>query len=167
MKKPRNTIDALPRIKVLVAHLCPTLCNPMGCSPSGFSVHGIHQARIMEWVVMPFSRGYSWPRDWTCVSCIAEGSLTVWATRESPLRVNKLVTDKLVTMIKDLVSDLKLWGQNFVMEGEVRITASQENNLFFSVFSNGLNNEPYGVSYYEDCYEIFPFFFERGKRENP
>ena len=59
MKKPRNTIDALPRIKVLVAHLCPTLCNPMGCSPSGFSVHGIHQARIMEWVVMPFSRGYS------------------------------------------------------------------------------------------------------------
>lgn len=52
------------------------------------------------------------------------------------------------------------------MEGEVRITASQENNLF-SVFSNELNNEPYGVSYYEGCYEIFPFFYERGKRENP
>ena len=43
--------------KVLVAQLCPTLCNPMDCSAPGFSVHGILQARILEWVAIPFSRG--------------------------------------------------------------------------------------------------------------
>ena len=37
--------------------LCPTLCDPMDCSPPGFSVHGILQARMLEWVSMPFSRG--------------------------------------------------------------------------------------------------------------
>ena len=42
----------------------------MDCSPPGSFVHGIPQARILEWVVMPSSRGYSWPRDWTQVSCI-------------------------------------------------------------------------------------------------
>ena len=46
-------------------HLCSTLCNPVDCSPPGFSVHGILQARILEWVAMSSSRGYSWPRDWT------------------------------------------------------------------------------------------------------
>ena len=41
---------------VLVAQLCPTLCDPMDCSPQGSSVHGILQARILEWVAMPFSK---------------------------------------------------------------------------------------------------------------
>ena len=51
--------------------LCPTLCNPMDCSLPGSSVHGILQARILEWVAMPSSRGSSQSRDQTCVSCIA------------------------------------------------------------------------------------------------
>ena len=45
-----------------------TLCNPMDCNLPGFSVHGILQARILEWVAMPSSRGSSWPRDQDCVS---------------------------------------------------------------------------------------------------
>jgi len=53
------------------ALLCPTLCDPMDCSPPGSSVHGISQARILEWVAMSSSRGSSQPRDQTCVSCIA------------------------------------------------------------------------------------------------
>ena len=57
--------------KVLVAQSCPTLCNPKDCSPPGSSVHGIPQAGILEWVAMPFSRGSSWPRDQTRVSCTA------------------------------------------------------------------------------------------------
>ena len=57
--------------KVLVAQSCPTLCNSMDCSPSGSSVHGILQERVLEWVAIPFSRGSSWPRDWTWISCIA------------------------------------------------------------------------------------------------
>ena len=40
---------------------CPTLCNPLDCSPPASSVHGILQARIVEWVAMPFSRGPSGP----------------------------------------------------------------------------------------------------------
>ena len=55
-----------------VSHsLQPTLCNPMDCYPPGFSVHGILQARIWEWVAIPFSRRSSQPRDRTQVSRIA------------------------------------------------------------------------------------------------
>ena len=68
---------------VLVAHLCPTLCDPIDCSLPGSSVHGFLQARILEWVAIPFSRGSTWPRDWTWVSCIAGRFFTVWATREA------------------------------------------------------------------------------------
>ena len=50
------------------AQLCPTLCDPMDCSTPGFFVHGIFQARILEWVVISSSRGSSLPRDWTRVS---------------------------------------------------------------------------------------------------
>ena len=57
--------------KVLVIQLCRTLCEPMDCSSLGSSVHGILQARVLEWVVIPFSRGSSWSRDQNLVSCIA------------------------------------------------------------------------------------------------
>ena len=50
---------------------CPTLCNPMNYSPPSYSVHGILQARILQWVAMPSSRGSSRPKDWIWVSCIA------------------------------------------------------------------------------------------------
>ena len=50
---------------------CPNLCNPMDYSPPASSVHGISQARILEWVAMPSSRGSSWPKDWTSVSSVA------------------------------------------------------------------------------------------------
>ena len=62
--------------------LCPTLCDSVDCIPPGSSVHGILQARILEWVAMPSSRGFSWPRDQTCISCISCRFFTVWATRE-------------------------------------------------------------------------------------
>ena len=66
-----------------VAQSCQTLCNPMDCSPSGSSVHGIFQARALEWVAISFSRGSSQPRDQTRVSHIAGRRFTVWATREA------------------------------------------------------------------------------------
>ena len=46
-----------------VARSCPTLCNPMDCSPPGSSVHGIFQARILEWVAISFSKGPSQPME--------------------------------------------------------------------------------------------------------
>ena len=63
---------------------CLTLCDPMDCSPSGSSVHGILQARILEWVSRPSSRGSSWPRDGTQVSCIAGRCFIIWDTRAVP-----------------------------------------------------------------------------------
>ena len=50
---------------------CPTLCDPMDCSLPGSPVHGILQARILEWVAMSSSSGSSWPVDWTCVSYVS------------------------------------------------------------------------------------------------
>ena len=69
----------------LAAQLCLTLCDPMDCSPPGSSVHGIYQARILECVAMPSSRGSSWPRNQTQVSCIAGRFFIVWVTREAPI----------------------------------------------------------------------------------
>ena len=60
-------------------------CNPVDCSLPGFSIHGIFQARILEWVAISFSRRSSGPRDWTQVSQIAGRLFTVWVTRESEL----------------------------------------------------------------------------------
>ena len=59
------------KVKVLVAQSCLTLCNMMDCSPPGFSVHKISQARILEWVAIPFSSGSSQPMDRTQISYIA------------------------------------------------------------------------------------------------
>ena len=67
-------------VKVKVAQSYLTLYDPMDCT-----VHGILQARILEWVAFPFSREYSQPRDWTQVSCIAGGFFTNWAINDAHL----------------------------------------------------------------------------------
>ena len=70
----------------LAAQLCLTLCDPLDCSPPGSSVHGISQAEVLEWVAISFSRGSSWCRVWTsisCVSCIEGRFLTNWALKEA------------------------------------------------------------------------------------
>ena len=59
--------------------LCPTLCNPMDCNLAGFSVHGILQARIPEWVGMPSSRASSQPRDWTLSPALQVDSLPTYS----------------------------------------------------------------------------------------
>ena len=66
-----------------IPQLCPTFCNPMDCNPLSSSVHGILQARILEWIVISFSRGSSLPRGRTQVSHIAGRLFTLWATREA------------------------------------------------------------------------------------
>ena len=60
--------------------MCPTLWNPMDCSLPGSSIHGIFQAKVLEWVAISFSKGSSQPRDRTQVSCIAGRHFTIWAT---------------------------------------------------------------------------------------
>ena len=62
-----------------VAKSCPTFCDPMDCSPPGSSLHGISQARILEWVAISFCRGSSRPRDQTHVFCISR-----WISTSEP-----------------------------------------------------------------------------------
>ena len=68
-----------------VAQLCQILCYLIDCSPPGPSVHRIPQARKLEWVAIPFSRGSCQPRDWTWVSCAAGKFFTIWTIKEAPL----------------------------------------------------------------------------------
>ena len=83
----------------------------MDCSPLGSYVHGILQARILDWVAIPFSRGSSRPRDWTLVSCTAGTFFTVWATREAwdCLHHSGKHTQKLLSRIFKYV---RRWGQD-------------------------------------------------------
>ena len=104
------------KVQVLVTQLCPTLCDPMVCGPPGYSVHGIHQARILEWVAMPFSRGSSWTRDRAWVPCIAGRFFIIWAIKEYHLVKRGQVWDwgseQLVTSekMKILVKQIKSLG---------------------------------------------------------
>ena len=71
-------------VVVKVAQSCPTLCDPMD-----YTVHGILQARILEWVAFPFSRGPFQPRDLTQVSCIAVGFFTMdWSYLDQSARIS-------------------------------------------------------------------------------
>ena len=81
-----------------VTQSCLTLCNLMDCSLPGSSVHGIFQARVLEWMAISFSRRSSRPRDWTRVSCKAGRCFTVWATWEvqgSHIKENLVISHKI------------------------------------------------------------------------
>ena len=71
----------------IIAQLCPTLCDTMDCSQPGSSVHGILQARILESVAISSSRGFSWSKDKTWVSCIGRWILHHWATKDCFLKI--------------------------------------------------------------------------------
>ena len=68
-----------------VTKLCLTFCDLMNCIPPGSSIHGISQVRISGWVAISFSRGSSWSRDRTCLSCTGRWILYHWATWEAQL----------------------------------------------------------------------------------
>ena len=82
-----------------VAQSCPTLCDPVDCSPPGSSVHGILQARILEWIAISFSRGSSQPRDQTRVSCFAGRRFILWATREAYLEIGLEFTKNIMNRL--------------------------------------------------------------------
>ena len=73
----RKAMINLKKSESEVSQSCPTLCDPMDCSLPGFSIHGIFQARVPDWVALSFSRGSSQPRDRTWVSCIAGRCFTL------------------------------------------------------------------------------------------
>ena len=94
-----------------VAQSCPALCDPMDCSLPGFSVYGIFQARILEWVAISFSRRSSQPRDWTQVSCTVGRCFTIWALKLTKwILLSKLMQDW--NLISLSVKSAPLWKKN-------------------------------------------------------
>ena len=113
-------------MKVLVVQLCLTLCNPMDSSLPGSSVHGMLQARILEWVANSFSRGSSRPRDWTQVSGIAGRFFTVWATREAWSSLFFSINVLLLSSYTFCISFVKFMPRDFPGGLEVRGLPSSE-----------------------------------------
>ena len=98
-----SNISEVVHTQVLVIQLCLTVCDPMDCSSSGSFAHGISQARILEWVAIPFSRGSSWSRDRTWISHIAGRFLRpeeffrfFWATREARYSMSSFISASLL-----------------------------------------------------------------------
>ena len=122
---------------VLYAQSCPTPCNPMDCSLPGSPVHGILQARILEEVAMPFSRGSSQPRDRTQVSCIGRWFL-YRLSHQGACRV-------LWTSLNgkgwsaDLLPPTRLpgWWKSGVLPGDRTREVGQELQLFWVLLCKG------------------------------
>ena len=115
---------------MLVTQSCPSLCNPMDCSPPSSSVHEIFQTRILEWIAIFFYRGSSQPKDWTQISCTTGIFFTVWATRDGVyLRMRSNWTKSpvwdIITLICWSDKQLEILGKysrifNFEIQGDIR-----------------------------------------------
>ena len=86
----------------------PLSCNPMDYTPPGSSVQGICKVRILEWVAISFTRGSSWSRDWTLISCIGSQILYHWATREA-LRWRETQINTYQTFGQQKIGNRKQW----------------------------------------------------------
>ena len=149
----------------LVARSSLTLCNPMDCSPPGFSVHGIHRARILEWVAISFSRVFSQPRDQTCVSCIAGEFFTVEPPGKPrkytrPRKINIVLNDDkgvtlyLISFVSRVIDPFLGTPTLAIIIGEyivfVNVFWEREGCLDF-LWSAGISHEPVNSSIYSLC----------------
>ena len=106
------------------------LCHPVNHSPSGYSVYGIFQARTLDWVAILSSRGSSWPKDWTrvsCISCTAGRFFTHWATWEA----------KYVKFLEPIATNNKaVWFSIELLDNQYRVTACFVNNTVLGYIEN-------------------------------
>ena len=102
------------KVKVLVPQSCPTICNPMDCSPPDSSVQGILRARILQWVwvAISFSRGSSQPRGQTWVSCIAGTLFTIWNTRRGSVSGGAKIPTQSIDG-----QDFHIYPQSYIQPG--------------------------------------------------
>ena len=111
------------------SQFCTTLCDPMDCSPPGFSVHGIFQARILEWPAIPFSRGSSQPRDPSLQadSLLSKPSGFSFITSvlvcslERPLPPQYLLSslipkDNITKCVGHILNISQFWGRNMILQ---------------------------------------------------
>ena len=98
------------KVKLLVSQSCLSLCDLMNYRQPSSPVHGILQARILEWVAIPFSRGSCWPRDQIWVSCISGRFFTIWAIS---LGIRKCPQGKLLYL--DIFKVTVYWYSHFII----------------------------------------------------
>ena len=122
-----SILDSGTWVKGEVAQSCPTLCDPVDCSLPGSCVHGILQARILEWVAISFSRGSCRPRDRTQVSRIGHRCFNLWATREVPWYVG--VPPNCSILKRNLI--IFLWGSALDYFLPKTLNKAFQGNLWF------------------------------------
>ena len=112
---------------VLVAQTCPTLCDPIDCVAHQASQSvGILQARLLEWVAIPFSRRSSQPKDQTHISCIESRFFTLWATREA--QNSRVGPSQIINQVINKYLAAGTWA---CVRGEVNYKTSVRKNLIF------------------------------------
>ena len=116
-----------------VVQLCPTLCDPMDCNRPGCSVHGILQARILEWVAVPFSRGSSWPSE----ACF---------TAEPPGKPEDLLKYRLLVPTSAFPIQLVIWYQTW----EFVFLASFLGNCWCCLSDNHTENTEFEKTIYNE-----------------
>ena len=100
---------------MLIVQSYLTLCNPVDCSLPDSPVHGILEARLLEWVAIRFSRGSFWPRDRTWVSCIASKYFTIWGTRQAQRRYDMIyLLRRRYIFIEDIIYCISIF---YLMNG--------------------------------------------------
>ena len=137
---------------------------PMNYSPPVLSVHGILQSRILEWLAMSFSRGYSWPRDWTsvfCVSCIEGGLFTT-----EPLgKLNNKITLKALSLFS-------IWFYNMLRHEYYLVSYRDAQGKFYDLWpfhrnKKSLLSQLQSPSYLASCLEEFlPYIKYRSDLHN-
>ena len=137
------------------APLCPTLCNPMDCSPPGFSIHGISQARTLEWVVISLSRRSSQLRDWTWVSCVGRQVVYHWATWEASISTIYLSIFFHILFLHKLQQDIEyssLWKRSESESLSVVSDSLRPHGPYSPWNSPGQNTVLYGKSLLLICF---------------
>ena len=147
-------------MKMKVTQSCPTLRDPLD-----YAVHGILQARTLEWVVFPFSRDSSQPRNWTGVSCIAGGFFLNWANKQAH---NQLILMHLnYSMFPYNFGSRSLRLENFIKKKKKKSKQEQASQIFSDDISlmenkpNGLANKMWkhtSFQVYKEKNQFFPVF---------
>ena len=107
-----------------VAKSCPTLSDPMNCSPPGSSVHKLSQARRLDWVAISFSKGTCWPRDWTCLSY----TVGKFFTTKTPGKPVILFLSRIYITLEANVDSLISWP--YLYEASITQGHSQDISFF-------------------------------------
>ena len=131
---PTHLLKVLRKKESAVAQSRPTLCDPVDCGLLGSSVHGISQARILEWVAISFSGRSPQNRDWAQISRIVGRCFTVWATREV---LSLVLKPGLPWVLRDEISQPVLSGLTLLSNDEMDSSLEEPSWVLMCFFCEG------------------------------